>query len=274
MRSITRCIFCYRSDLSREHVWSEWCHPFVRQKSGPRAFIQRKMIQTAPYHARKETIYRERQTDIIQFKLKVVCKTHCNNGWMSRLETRAKPILLPLFTGNPILLDRYNQEILATWIAMKLMVCEFSDPDDLVMPNSERTLLMGRRRPPDIMSIWIGFYDKTNWANTYLRQAATLGFAPIYSFNPQPPSGSYAKNTQVQTLLIGKLFIHATTTTVPGVQAHTPPAISNFMKQIWPYRTNYGWPPLALSDAHIAFVTSSFDRFTRHLPFSAGPSRK
>jgi hypothetical protein len=57
----------------------------------------------------------------------------------------------PLLLGHPFVLGKYHQEILATWIAMKLLVCEYSVPEDVVTPSLDRSLVMGRRLPPDIM---------------------------------------------------------------------------------------------------------------------------
>jgi hypothetical protein len=132
-------------------------------------------------------------------QLKVVCKNHCNSGWMSRLETRAKYVLVPLLTGSSRVLSYYDQEILATWIAMKSMICEFSVPKDVATPSIERTLLMGRRLPPETMAIWIGHYKGTGWGNVYIRHAASVGFAPVGTFPAIPPKELLVKNVQAQT---------------------------------------------------------------------------
>jgi hypothetical protein len=39
--------------------------------------------------------------------------THCNNGWMSRLETHVKPIIAPLFRGTPSMLTMEEQSVIA-----------------------------------------------------------------------------------------------------------------------------------------------------------------
>jgi hypothetical protein len=268
---ITSCIFCGRTDLSEEHIWPKWAHPTLRKSPSSGAYIQKKW-KTSPKNPRirGETFHRERPTDVFQISLKVVCKRHCNNGWMSRLETSAKPVALPLIAGTHAVLEKYRQEILATWLAMKLMTCEFSDPEDLATPELERALLMGRRRPPDIMGIWIARCADLGWSNTYWRQAATLGWAPIGTLPPQPVS-LLPKNTQAQTFVIGELFVQAVSTTVAGLKFHTPPAIGRSMRQIWPFERAFLWPPgPSLSDNDVRFITRAFDRFTSQLPFSPG----
>ena len=192
---------------------------------------------------------------------------------MSRLETRVKPILIPLLTGTHVNLDKYNQEILATWIAMKLLIAEFSVPEDVSTPALERSLLMGRRLPPNIMSIWIAHYPGSTWQNTYLRQSSTLGWAPFGTIPSIPPGGSFHKNTQTQSFLIGELFVQAVTTTVTGVVFNTPPAVASVIRQIWPYRHSFQWPLEPIPDLQVTYITTAFSRFTSRLPFAPGPAR-
>jgi hypothetical protein len=268
---IKACIFCGRTDLSEEHIWPQWSHPILRKSPSSKAYIQKKW-KTSDYnqHIRGETFHRERPTDIFKLSLKVVCKKHCNNGWMSRLETAVKPFLLPLISGTRAILDNYRQEQVATWIAMKLLTCEFSDPEDIATPEIERSLLMGRRKPPDVMGIWIARCSTPGWTNTYWRQAATLGWAPLGTL-PDLSGGPLPKNTQSQTFVIGELFVQAVSSTVPGLEFHTPPHVARSMRQIWPFKASFLWPPgPSLSDNDVRFIATAFNRYTSRLPFSPG----
>jgi len=192
---------------------------------------------------------------------------------MSRLETTAKPILIPLLIGSRIFLNKYEQEILATWIAMKMMICEFSNPDEIVTRPIERALLMGRRLPPDNMGIWIAHYHGPSWNNAYLRQACTLGWAEAGKA-PTPLNNSLAKNTQSQTLGIGELVVQSITTYVPGLEFQTPTIFPGAVKPIWPYKQNFMWPPgPILSDAAVGILATALDRLTARLPWHPGPER-
>jgi len=265
---VTRCIFCGRSDLSREHVWSTWTHEYIRKPHNPKVHISRQFSISSVTKIKKEVGFKQRQGDVTTIQLKVVCKNHCNAGWMSRLETRVKPVLIPLFKGSPFLLNKYNQEILATWIAMKLMVAEFSVPEDTVTPQIERTLLMRRRRPPDVTGIWIGHYKGTGWGNVYLRNAATLGWAPFGTIPKAPAKGSFAKNTQLQTFFIGELFVQAVTVTIKELAFQTPPS-APYLRQIWPFQFEFSWPPAtAMHDFHAHLMATSFERFSATLPIA------
>ena len=208
-RRVTECIFCRRTDLSREHVWPEWSREFLRKTKTGRHFASQIASSPADHRISGPVSSKERFGDVTTIKLKVVCKNHCNGGWMSRLETLAKPVLIPLFTGKSASLNKYNQEVVATWIAMKLVVCEFSVPEDAITPAIERSLLMGRRRPPDITSIWIGNYTGGSWDNAYARFSGGIGVG-VKSRGQLSSSG---KNVQSQSMIAGKLFLQAVTTT-------------------------------------------------------------
>jgi hypothetical protein len=58
-----------------------------------------------------------------ELRVKQVCRT-CNNGWMSRLETSARPYLQPLLTGTPAILDYLAQSSIAVWAVKTAMVIE------------------------------------------------------------------------------------------------------------------------------------------------------
>jgi hypothetical protein len=110
---------------------------------------------------------------------------------------------------------------------MKLMTCEFSAPDDVVWPSIERRLLMGRRRPPDNMSIRIGHYKGSGYGNVYLRNASTMGVAPVGVIPDAPPGGSFARNVQAQQFFIGELFVQAISTTLDGLKFRPPHAFAH-----------------------------------------------
>jgi hypothetical protein len=265
-----RCIFCERKDLSREHVWPVWMHELIR-KEGLGKHIQR-LVSTSPSspNISGEKYSIERQGAVTTVELKAVCERHCNNGWMSGLETKVIPILTPLLLGQPFALGKYHQEILATWIAMKLMVCEFSVPEDVVTPPLERSLLMGRRLPSTITKIWIGCYQGSFWSSAYERHAALIGWGN--ASGPLPlPKDAPAKNIQSQTLGIGKLLVQTIGTTVGGVDFNSPKLPNNPLRQIWPYERNFLWPTgQPIIDPQVRLMASGLDQFMRRLPFSPG----
>lgn len=253
-----RCIFCGRTGLSEEHIWPVWSHEFIRPKSGSHFHMRR--LQTARGQSTEKQLVSEikHDGDITSMRFKIVCEHNCNNGWMSRLEERAKPIIIPLLRGTHIALTKPNQELLATWIATKLLTLECTTPD-VVTPALERSLLMGRRRPPDIMQIWIGHCADGPATGAYYRHAQSapvrVPFGGLMTVLPKAP------NLQAQTFIIGQLFVQAITTTAKGLEFDPPSHLSHALRKLWPYQHGFAWPlPAPLSFAQTSELATALER--------------
>lgn len=96
-------------------------------------------------------------------KLKVACVS-CNTGWMSQLQQRTKPILLPLLLGQRVIVSRKQQSVLAAWVTMYAMVCEFAFPETVAIPQSERDVFMKGHCALRPWRIWAAPYGE----NTFL----------------------------------------------------------------------------------------------------------
>jgi hypothetical protein len=89
-------------------------------------------------------------------RVRIVCKD-CNNGWMSRLENEAKPLLLQMFSATgQIPLDQSMQLLLARWgfktTAVLAQVTESPAP----FPLEHCRELRRENQPPKQSQIWIG----------------------------------------------------------------------------------------------------------------------
>jgi hypothetical protein len=107
-----RRIFCGGKPTTKEHIWSEWMHPNLPSESDAREEFLKTFAQ------RNSAVSHERPGPVITKKIRAVCGD-CNNGWMSRLETAVKPIILPMIRGDACTLDTEAQALLARWITMK-----------------------------------------------------------------------------------------------------------------------------------------------------------
>jgi len=103
------------SPPSREHVFSQW---LLDEFQGRRISIG--LFRRSSDDSRERT-----RVDISldSFKLKEVCE-RCNNGWMSALESNAKPLILGLIRGNIQFdaLDENERRILARWAAKTAII--------------------------------------------------------------------------------------------------------------------------------------------------------
>jgi len=250
-----RCIFCGQTGLSKEHIWSAWTYALVPTiKDGHHT---RGVVQSAKDDPKKIYIesLRNHNGSTNTVKLHVVCKRDCNNGWMSRLDERAKPILSPLIMGQPAVLSVESQTVVAAWAAMKMMVSEFSRRIDVSTAQDERTFLMKELRPPPNWKIWIAHTQSEKWRSAYYRNSSMVGRLNEAGV-PVAHEGSLRKNTQSISIGIGQLFISAISSNVPGVEFHAPADAKRHIRQIWPAAVGgCFWPPGTI------FTTSAADAF-------------
>jgi hypothetical protein len=258
-----RCIFCGGTGLSKEHVFSLWTHNFL-----PREIGMFRRHRESRYHPEKDADYtaKVREGGVNTLKLRVVCEDRCNNGWMSQLDEAVKPILSPLILGQPASLDRHMQKTLATWIVTKMMVSEFSYPDDIVTPQSERESVMLTLTPPGNWQIWIAHCRAEKWRSGLTRMAMNIG--PLDN-PPSLPAGQkhIAKNTQLFSFGIGELLINAVSTT-GEIRLGRPREVEKFACFLWPIADHILWPPGRIisemeADACSNLLIHLFDRESR-----------
>jgi hypothetical protein len=143
------------------------------------------------------------------WQIECVCgggSSTCNNGWMRRLEEKAKPVLTSLILGKEIRISETQKKQIAAWIALKCMVSEYFYAGSVTTHHTQRKRMMRiQEAPKKGWGIWIGacpaFPTGTYWA-THPFFATTEEKLKSVS-NPRPTH----YNGQTTTLIINKLFI-------------------------------------------------------------------
>jgi hypothetical protein len=252
-----KCIFCERNEkLHKEHIFSRWISDILGR---PNITHQRAMIQGSRNNPRIRGILQDKKHPggVISVQLKVVCQRHCNGGWMNSMETQVKPYLGPLILGQAAVLNEESQTKIARWFAMKVMTAEFEKPSLVCSTQSDRTFIMSNNRPPKNWQVFIGDHRSRKWRTSYSRNSGTLwvGSAPEF-----PTDTSQAHNTQVITMGIGFVLIHAISTTLDDLKIEAGSFTKRAMHQIWPYKRGLLWPSLPiLSDRDADLIDSSFN---------------
>src|SRR4051812_33992429 len=116
------CAFCGTlwgiAGRSDEHVWPQW----MRKEAG--AIAQGRLIQGAGFSLSSDgrfleeiaPVSRSANSSLLHVKTREVCRV-CNNGWMSALESQARPIFLSLAkaaeTGLSVVLSQNDRVVLA-----------------------------------------------------------------------------------------------------------------------------------------------------------------
>jgi len=109
-RRVKRCIFCEHKADSVEHGWSAWA---IRQFSGPSDRIAGQVDGEPHFDRHQKAI-----------KIRCLCRTRCNQGWMKQLEEAVIPLVGKMGSGKPTTLDVLQQWTVARWAVAKAMVWE------------------------------------------------------------------------------------------------------------------------------------------------------
>jgi hypothetical protein len=247
-----RCIFCRGAGLSREHIWADWLKRYI-----PKNMTNYDSLSATVHETHAEFRHRRHGGDLRSRTLRVVCKS-CNNGWMSQLQQRAKPYLLPLIAGDVTAFDARAQEILSAWVAMFVMVAEHFDRYKVVSSQQERRFLWKNQKAPSNWKIWIGDYQKENWKGLLARFCV-----PISSKKhriKRMDNGLPRPNTQAVTFVVGRLYVHVASSAT-DIFEHWHLNRPDLLVQIWPVRRNIvAWPPTTMTDRDADRIAGAFHR--------------
>jgi hypothetical protein len=141
------CIFCGEPADSDEHLLPAWLQKVLPSDE---AVLHYRQIGTDA-SARREWMKRP-----FREKAGVVCDK-CNTGWMSRLESAAKPILTPAIrrTRMPLLFTPPQQRIAAAWALKTVLVFQGSHGGSIA-PPFHASFLRDRHEPPEQVVVWSG----------------------------------------------------------------------------------------------------------------------
>jgi hypothetical protein len=139
-----QCMFCKGQALTNEDAWPIWLMKAMPGAGPGTNYAARGEADLEPWRSQKP-----------QQKVKYVCGK-CNNGWMSQLENRVKPIVENIFNLNSVDLDSVSQMILAVWSVKSAMVFEALRPTkSWYFLDSERETLMKSLDMPSWTHVWV-----------------------------------------------------------------------------------------------------------------------
>jgi len=180
------CPFCggsSQSVSSGEHVWPDWAGPFLPTRATKREhFYKGQDGFVAITEVRKNY---QRQGSPSGIKIKGPCKK-CNETWMSKLETSAKPILILLLQGLNRNLTRKETEIVSQWAFLKFCVVSCQDKEIWCVSDSERKQFKENLEIPKRFSAWVfrhnvdDWFDRNLWFSSRVRDPNT-DFRPNFS---------------------------------------------------------------------------------------------
>src|SRR3954454_13509204 len=111
------CVFCGADGpLTLEHVFPDWLRPFLAVHGDEDGTHRRQVFRVGG-----EETDRSHKGAPATLTVRSVC-AGCNNGWMSRLEGRAKPFLETMLRGHSRTYYAGGQEVIATWLVKTALV--------------------------------------------------------------------------------------------------------------------------------------------------------
>ena len=257
------CIFCGEfREMTREHIWGHWIRDFV--PLGPNLHHLRDVEVGARGEVMTATTVRKAGS-ALALNRRIVCKP-CNNTWMSRLQERARPFLVPLLRGERCALGPEAQTAIAAWATMVTMTAEFmlESAGKVGVSREDRLRLMQTEAPILEWRIWAAYHRggvySHGWTHTSL---------PIVGGEDLPNAElvySPLPNTQTTTFVVGELYIHTMSSAYHELcrdwQWLGNDRLRALLVPIWPIRHEFiAWPWHGITDNDIAM---SAEMFTQH----------
>jgi hypothetical protein len=238
------CIFCGSTEMSAEHLYPDWLrqlYPVSKKSRHSTLNVSIRDETSATPGVSKSQ--RSHPRAINQIKAKVVCRK-CNTGWMSRLESDAKPILKSLIAGERTILTAREHKVLACWAAKTVAVASGASfeiaTEHLALPNIERRRIM-RRALSKKWDIRVAFRQIHG-----VELGAVLHNGHIGS--PKDKSSNTAVyNTTNSLIVLGPLVIFTLFSRLDFEAHEGTPVLEPFIRLL-PYRGVAEWPPKIVID--------------------------
>lgn len=240
------CAFCgiplTNRNISKEHIWAKWIGKHIPKEfthTRHTATIHISPINQGNHPATEPIIHAKhsrRPGDSHSQTLRIVCRA-CNNGWMSRIQDRAKPWLIPFTRREWPDLPPEAIEPIAAWACLLTMVVEFMNPGTMSNRPSDRRLFMERMSPPPNWTILVGRYAGEFWRGAFNHFGLESDRIVDLS-KPIPPASalSVSFKRQSTTFCLGSLafFAHSSHDAIPTNEDEIAEAID--FRILWPSR--------------------------------------
>lgn len=249
-----KCIFCGGTKLSNEHVVAQWIgelldHRNVNSTHIPDTFSP----QSRGTH---RTASGGMQTGR-------VCAS-CNNGWMSAMESNARPWLSQMVMGRGAQLDEDGQQAVANW-CVKTSLCSLLTSPKAWQPNESLFReFYSRLTPLSGHSLAIG-------ACASQKRATVFHYQPLAIANVSGDSVTDAINGHAITLMIGQFVSHL----LYFPASHAVTIESRILRNIWPASGTFIWPTGIFNDCGVEELAKTIlpvlDHDNPHAPLASTP---
>lgn len=269
------CIFCGRTGMSKEHVWSDWLKALIPDISNHADQSEWFEFDSETNEFRpKPVVRKDHQGSLAQRTVRKVCKDHCNSGWMADAVEAAKPIAAKLIQGAACYIDNDDRTKLATWLAISIIMQEFMGSPAIMIPREDRVSLMENNVPPETWRIWIGYYGGSKWHPIGHQRNNLSGSMGIELQNGTEIDVPDFK-ARISTYALRRLLTHAfiaTDSNVVGFYSERVRARGFNIVQLWPINSSrIMWPRFPILDNELIDITLGIKFLSDGIQPSIGP---
>jgi len=136
------CIFCRTplsgKEKSKEHIFPKWLQKHLR--------IEKTHLYQTLFRTNGGTENNRKYT-FNKHVSGLVCRD-CNNGWMNRLEGKAKPLLIPLLNGDRGHIEQEQCEIIAKWLYKTSLTLHSASIKEKIIPIGHYKYLYEKNQIP------------------------------------------------------------------------------------------------------------------------------
>jgi len=243
------CAFCgAASSFSKEHVWPQWLAKYTTVDCPTR------MTASASVSHDTEGIADIRPLDLLErpgsvlgFQVREVCE-RCNNGWMSRLEAQAGPLLVPLMRGLRVQITPADATVIATWATKSTYRNEY-----IGVPGIERrpTPATSAARRRELMDLQVPPAQTRVWAARHIgRFHVDMRSAEMEVVKVPDPTTTDAFKVLTTAISVEQLTLLVWSTDCTGTE---PPRLHPAeWLPLWPQPRDLRWPPpRSIPDAEV-----------------------
>lgn len=185
------CIFCEGDGkLSKEHIYPNWLKEHLINDDNSSTKHRVTLNQNKPQIGKLQ-----RKINFHKQKLRIVCES-CNNGWMSQIQSLAKPHLIPLINGEWDAMTPAAYRAISVWATMFTIVHEYAHPETAMVPKIERHQFKNNQLTPSTWRVWLGKHIDIEDHPAFINH---------FGFKMQQPK--FIQNLQSTGFTVGKLFI-------------------------------------------------------------------
>lgn len=240
------CVFCGTFGLlTREDATPKWLGRFIQHHFPPEERWESVEIR---FGDDKPPSQRSKIAGNASVHKPIVVCGSCNNGWMSRLEVEAKPLLMPLILGTATHLDNGSSLTLATWATKTALIYEFVYPESegTTASADDRRWFAEHRRPLPNSRIWCARYVGT-------RGAAIIARSTLFLYDLDDPAPTPEAHGLFIVLVFGQIAIRvALIRSNPTYPMRFGLWEGEQTQLLWPSQSQLNWPTTdALDDVSL-----------------------